>query len=66
MLALKTEFLDYADKAEQHEFPLIALIHHKIDYTIEVFDMVPIEELNSMFRVVYTVIGKDFSEYKEE
>lgn len=65
VLALKAELLDYADnKAEQHEFPLIAVIHKKIDNTIEVFDQMSIEELNSMFRVVYKVIGKDSSEYK--
>lgn len=64
VLNLRKELLDYAEKAEQHFFPLIALVHKKIDFTIEVFDTVPIEELNSMFRVVYKVIGKDFSEYK--
>ena len=30
VLALKAELLDYADnRAEQHEFPLIAIIHRK-------------------------------------
>lgn len=65
VLALKAELLDYADnKAEQHEFPLISMIYRKIDNTIVVFDQMSIEELNSMFRTVYKVIGKDSSEYK--
>lgn len=64
VLNLRKELLDYAEKSEQHFIPLIALIHKKIDFTIEVFDTVPIEELNSMFRVVYKIIGKDFTEYE--
>lgn len=65
-LALREELLQYAEKAEQHEFPKILYVHLKLDKTIEDFEQYPIEELNSMFRCVYMVIGKDYSEYKEE
>jgi hypothetical protein len=66
VLNLREELLQYAEKAEQHEFPKILLVHIKIDKTIEQFDMFTNKELNAMFRVVYGIIGKDFSEYKDK
>ena len=66
VLNLREELLQYAEKAEQHEFPKILLVHIKIDETIEQFDMFTNKELNAMFRVVYGIIGKDFSEYKNK
>lgn len=64
VLALREELLKYAETAEQYEFPKIMIIHMKLDKTIEVLDRMTMEELNAMFRVVYMIIGKDFSEYK--
>lgn len=66
VLALREELLQYAEKAEQHEFPKILLVHLKMDQSIDQFDKLTTEDLNAMFRVVYGIIGKDFSEYKEE
>ena len=37
-----------------------------MDQSIDQFDKLTTEDLNAMFRVVYGIIGKDFSEYKEE
>ena len=66
VLALREELLQYAEKAEQHEFPKILLVHLKLDQSDEQLDKLTPEDLNAMFRVVYGIIGKDFSEYKEE
>lgn len=64
VLALREELLRYAEKSEQNEFPKILLVQLKMDEIIEQLDKL-IRELNAMFRVVYGIIGKDFSEYKE-
>lgn len=66
VLALREELLQYAERAEQYDFPKILFVHMKIDQSIEQFDKLGTEDLNAMFRVVYGIIGKDFSEYKEE
>lgn len=66
VLALREELLQYAEKSEQHEFTKILFVHLKIDQSIDQFDKLTTEDLNAMFRVVYGIIGKDFSEYKEE
>ena len=60
---LREEFLRYTATAEQHEFIRLLFIHKKLDKTIELFDSMPMEELNAMFRVVYKTIGRDFSEF---
>lgn len=67
VIALREELLRYAETAEQHEFPKLALINFKLDYCIKVFEHISDndKEKNAMFRVVYRVIGKDFSEYEE-
>lgn len=66
VLALREELLQYAEKAELHEFTKILFVHLKLDQSIDQFDKLTTEDLNAMFRVVYGIIGKDFSEYKEE
>lgn len=66
VLALREELLQYAEKAEVREFPKILFVHIKIDQSIDQFDKLSDKDLNAMFRVIYGIIGKDFSEYKEE
>lgn len=68
VIALREEFIKYTETAEQYEFPKLALIHLKLDYTIKAFERISDndEEKNAMFRVVYGAIGKDYSEYKKE
>lgn len=66
VLVLREEYLQYAEKAEQHESPNILYVLLKMDISIERFDKLTTRNLNAMFRVVYGIIGKDFSEYKEE
>ena len=63
VVRLRKELLQYASTAQVHEFVVIAMIHGKIDNTIEEFESYSIEDLNSMYRVIYKVIGKDFSDY---
>ena len=65
VLALREDLLQYAETAEQHEFPKILLVNIKIDQSIAQFDKLSDKELNAILRVIYGIIGKDFSEYKE-
>ena len=65
-IALREELLAYVETAEQHEFPILAGIHRKLDNSMEMFDTMNDVEKNAMFRVVYMIIGKDSSEYKKE
>ncbi len=65
-IALREELLAYAETAEQHEFPILAGIHRKLDNSIEMFDSMDDVEKNAMFRAVYMIIGKDSYEYKKE
>lgn len=65
-IALRQEFIKYTETAEQYEFPILAGIHRKLDNSIEIFDTMNDIQKNAMFRVVYSIIGKDFSEYKKE
>lgn len=63
-IALREELLAYSDNAEQHEFPILALMHTKLNHSIDIFDTMSDENKNAMFRVVYKAIGKDSSEYE--
>ena len=63
VVQLREELLKYASTAEVHEFVVIAMLHCKIDSTIEKFESYSIEELNSMYRVVYKLIGKNAQDY---
>ena len=61
---LREEFLTFAETAETHMFHLIILIHNRLDHSIENFETMSQEEQKTMFRVVYKIMGKDFSNYK--
>lgn len=63
-LRLREEFIQYTERAEQHEWVKLAMIHIKLDDSIANFDSMDDTEKNAMFRVVYQVIGKDYSEYE--
>lgn len=64
VLGLLDDFNKYAETAEQHEFPLLTMIRMRLEPSIEDYPDMSIAELNCMFRVVYKVIGKDFSAYE--
>lgn len=61
---LREEFLTFAETVETHMFPLIMLIHNRLDHSIENFETMSQEEQKAMFRVVYKIMGKDVLNYK--
>lgn len=61
---LREEFLAFAETVETHMFPLIMLIHNRLDYSIENFETMSQEEQKAMFRVVYKIMGKNVLNYK--
>lgn len=61
---LREEFLAFAETAETHMFPLIMLIHNRLDHSIENFETMSQEEQKAMFRVVYKIMGKNVLNYK--
>ena len=62
---LYQKFLEYTETAEQHEFPLLALVNMMLDASkLRGWDM-PQKEARAMFRTVLRVIGEDFSMYEE-
>ena|GEM_PF-3591123 len=68
-LELKEKFTKYCDTAEQHQFPMLAMVNIKLDATLAHIEKVnKVEnqkEARAMFRVVLKIIGEDFSEYLE-
>lgn len=66
---LREKFLKYCDTAEQHQFPMLAMINVKLDSTLDVIQrenkVTNQKEARAMFRVVLKIIGEDFSEYEE-
>lgn len=66
VLRLREEFVQYTERAEQHEYVKLTMIHIKLDDSIANFDSMGDKEKNAMFRVVYQVMGKDNSEYESK
>ena len=64
VLRLREEFVQYTERAEQHEYVKLTMIHIKLDDSIANFDSMGDKEKNAMFRVVYQIMGKDNSEYE--
>ena len=64
-IQLRKEFLRYADNAEPHFYPLLVVLNIKLDQSIDRIDTMSVEEKNAMFRTVYKVIVKDYSEYEK-
>ena len=66
---LREKFLKYCDTAEQHQFPMLAMINVKLDSTLDTIQsenkVTNQKEARAMFRVVLKIIGEDFSEYEE-
>lgn len=65
VIALREELLRYAENAELHLFPLIIVLYENLNGTINKFEEMDLENLNAMYRVIYRIIGKDYSEYME-
>lgn len=67
---LKQKFDKYCETAEQHEFPILAIINMKIDATMEHIrdagEVTDQKDIRAMFRVVLRAIREDPTEYEEE
>ena len=67
---LKQKFDKYCETAEQHEFPILAIINMKMDTTMEHIrdagEVTNQKDIRAMFRVVLRAIGEDPTEYEEE
>ena len=66
---LYRRFMEYTETAEQHEFPMLAMVYYKLEGTMkrvrssgEVWDQ---KDARAMFRVVMGLIGEDASMYEE-
>lgn len=65
--ALYQRFIKYTDTAEQHEFPILAMVHQMLDHTMATWtDPLDQKEARAMFRVILARIGEDITPYLEE
>lgn len=69
-LDLKTEFDKYCETAEQHQFPILAMVNIRMDNTLAGLKqrgrVENQKDIRAMFRVVLKIMGRDFSEYVEQ
>ena len=64
VLNLQKEFKEYCEHAEQHEFAKLTMIDIMLKRSIKRLDFIDNTARNAMFRAIYKLIGKDYSEYK--
>jgi len=64
ILNLQKEFKDYCEHAEQHEFAKLTMVDFMLERNIQNLDSIDNLARNAMFRVIYKLIGKDYSDYK--
>ena len=64
VLNLQKEFKEYCEHAEQHEFAKLTMIDLRLEISIQRLNFIDNTARNAMFRVIYKLIGKDYSEYK--
>lgn len=64
VLNLQKEFKEYCERAEQHEFAKLAMVDFMLERNIQNLNSIDNAARNAMFRVIYKLIGKDYSEYK--
>ena len=64
VLNLQKEFKEYCEHAEQHSFAKLAMIDFMLERNIQNLNSIDNTARNAMFRVIYKLIGKDYSEYK--
>ena len=64
VLNLQKEFKEYCEHAEQHEFAKLEMVAFMLERTIQNLNSIDNTAKNAMFRVIYKLIGKDYSEYK--
>lgn len=64
VLNLQKEFKEYCEHAEQHEFAKLTMVDIMLEKSIKNLNSIDNTARNAMFRVIYKLIGKDYSEYK--
>lgn len=64
VLNLQKEFKEYCEHAEQHEFPKLTMVDMMLERSIQRIETIENKERNAMFRVIYKLIGKDYSDYE--
>lgn len=64
VLNLQKELKEYCEHAEQHEFTKLAMVDFMLERNIQNLNSIDDTARNAMFRVIYKLIGKDYSEYK--
>ena len=64
VLNLQKEFKEYCEHAEQHEFAKLTMVDIMLERSIQRLNSIDNTARNAMFRVIYKLIGKDYSEYK--
>lgn len=64
VLNLQKEFKEYCEHAEQHEFAKLTMVDIMLERSIKNLNSIDNTARNAMFRVIYKLIGKDYSEYK--
>ena len=64
VLNLQKEFKEYCEHAEQHEFVKLTMVDFMLERNIQNLDSIDNVARNAMFRVIYKLIGKDYSDYE--
>lgn len=64
VLNLQKELKEYCEHAEQHEFAKLTMVDFMLERNIQNLNSIDNTARNAMFRVIYKLIGKDYSEYK--
>lgn len=69
-LELEEQFKKYCDTAEQHEIAKLTIVGLKLEDSLDKIKKADAvkdqKDARAMFRVVLGVMGRDFSDYKEE
>ena len=66
VLNLQKEFKEYCEHAEQHEFVKLTMVDFMLERNIQNLDSIDNVARNAMFRVIYKLIGKDYSDYERD
>lgn len=64
ILNLQKEFKEYCEHAEQHEFAKLTMVDFMLERNIQNLNSIDNLARNAMFRVIYKLIGKDYSDYE--
>lgn len=64
VLNLQKEFKEYCEHAEQHEFAKLTMVDFMLERNIQNLNSIDNIARNAMFRVIYKLIGKDYSDYE--